>query len=256
MNIGDYAPGMNIEILIMGSSHMEAYQIIQRDSAASLLSSEYGLKVYNTAISGHFFASCSSGLKAAVKKYKPSKFAVIETATVDFTENTVNEILRNTVSKQPASDKGILSVLRRNKYLRLVRYQLYLMFRQKSVNVPENPAGRKILSEMLEKLNKDVSLSGAKLIIAYHPSVSLNKDGTMKINDDPEIVRQFSELCAENGIYFLNMAGRFLEEYKKDYTLPHGFANTSVGKGHMNVYGHRMLADEIYRLIQRIGAGS
>ncbi|MBR0279256.1 MAG: hypothetical protein IJQ75_04680, partial [Synergistaceae bacterium] len=60
----------------------------------------------------------------------------------------------------------------------------------------------------------------------------------------------------ENGIYFLNMAGRFLEEYEKDYTLPYGFANTSVGKGHMNVHGHRMFADEIYKLIQRIGAGS
>ena len=78
----------------------------------------------------------------------------------------------------------------------------------------------------------------------------------MKIDDDPKTVSQFSELCAENGIYFLNMAGRFLDEYRRDYTLPYGFANSSVGKGHMNIHGHRMFADEIYRFIQKTEAES
>lgn len=109
---------------------------------------------------------------------------------------------------------------------------------------------------MLAKLNDDVSLSGAKLIIAYHPPVLLNKDAAMKIDDNPEIVKQFSELCAANGIYFINMAGRFLEEYRENHTLPYGFANSSVGRGHMNKEGQRIFADEIYRLIQRTGAES
>ena len=256
MSVIDYIPGMNIEVLIMGSSHMEAHQVMQENSAASLLNAYYGMTTYNVGISGHFFDVCASHLKAAVKKYKPS-FTVIETHSVNFTEKAVNDILHyNVVPKDVIHDKGIASVMRKFTYLKLLYRQLPLMLQQPKKNTPEKPASREILSEMFAKLNEDVSLSGAKLIIAYHPSVSLNKDGTMKINDDPEVVRQFSELCAENGIYFLNMAGRFLEEYEKDYTLPYGFANTSVGKGHMNVYGHRMFADEIYRLIQRIGAGS
>ena len=255
-NVEDYVPSSEIELLLMGSSHMAASNIIQEYSAASLLSSEYGVKVYNVAMPGHQFHVCAAGLRAGISKYRPSKFTIIETSAVGITEKNVNDILHNTVSKPSAYDKGILSLLRRNNYLRLLYHQFVKPALNNNNSIPEKLAGREILSEMLAKLNKDVSLSGAKLIIAYHPSVSLNKDGTMKIDDDPEVVKQFSELCAENGIYFLNMAERFLEEYKKDYTLPYGFANSSVGKGHMNVHGHRMFADEIYKLIQRIGAGS
>ncbi|MBR1657073.1 MAG: hypothetical protein IJ697_01225 [Synergistaceae bacterium] len=113
-----------------------------------------------------------------------------------------------------------------------------------------------IMLSLIRQAEGTASSCGAKLIIAYHPRVSLKKDGTLNINDDSEIVKQFSDLCAENGIYFLNMAGRFLEEYKNNYILPYGFANTSVGKGHMNREGHRMFADEIYALIKRIEAES
>jgi len=50
------------------------------------------------------------------------------------------------------------------------------------------------------------------------------------------------------------MSQRFLSEYEKNYTLPAGFFNTSVAKGHMNKDGHRMFAEEIYKLMQRIEA--
>ena len=255
INIEDYVLGSEIEILLMGSSQMQALEVIQEDTTASLLNSKYSMKVYNIGMSGHRFATCAARLKAAVMKYKPSKFAVIEIGAVETTEKNVNDILHNKASELSPNDKGIRSLLRRILYLTLLYRQFNLELNTNN-SILEKLASPEAISEMLAKLNKDVSLSGAKLIIAYHPPVSLNKDGTMKIDDDPEVVRQFSELCSENGIYFLNMAGRFLEEYEKDYTLPYGFANTSVGKGHMNVHGHRMFADEIYRLIQRIGAGS
>jgi len=255
VNLTDYTPGMNIEILITGTSHMEAHNVNQEDSAASLLGSAYGMKVYNAAVSGQSFASLAAGLKAGVKKYKPSKFAVIETGSVNFTENEISSIINDKVKRQPPHDKGIVAALRRVSFLRLMYHQ-FVKPLLKEERKPEKPAGREILSQMLAKLNDDVSLSGAKLIIAYHPPVSLNNDGSMKINDDPQIVKQFSELCADNGIYFINMAGRFLDEYRENHTLPYGFVNTSVGKGHMNKAGHRIFAAEIYRLIQGTEAES
>ena len=78
LNIGNYTPGMNIDVLITGSSHMEALNVMQKNSSASILDSKYGIRVYNIAISGQNFATCASSLKAAVKKYKPSRFVVIE----------------------------------------------------------------------------------------------------------------------------------------------------------------------------------
>ena len=123
-------------------------------------------------------------------------------------------------------------------------------------NEPEPVCDSSALSYALHTLNEAVSLSGAKLIIVYHPFISLNKDGTMKIDDETEPVKMFSDLCEENGIYFISMTERFLNEYAKDSTIPYGFMNTSVAKGHLNENGHRMLADEVYRLITRIEAQS
>lgn len=69
-------------------------------------------------------------------------------------------------------------------------------------------------------------------------------------------MKLFSDSCKRNGVYFLDMSERFLSEYAKNYTLPYGFINSSVGKGHMNRYGHKMFAEEIYALIKRIEAES
>ena len=260
VNVGNYTPGMNIEVLIMGSSHMEALNVMQKNSSASILDSKYGMRVYNIAISGQNFATCASSLKAAVKKYKPSRFVVIEVASISLAEKNAVDVIYNRIPRRPAYDKGLLSTLRSIWYLRLM-YKQYIahsfgQFFRPNMQSKGVAASPETLSKMLGNLNEAVSFSGAKLIIAYHPSISLNKDGTLSINYNHENIRLFSDLCAENGIYFLNMAERFLSEYEKSYTLPYGFINTSVGKGHMNAEGHRMFADEIYALIKRIEARS
>ena len=103
-------------------------------------------------------------------------------------------------------------------------------------------------------MNNSARSCGAKIVVAYHPSLSLNKDGTLNINSNPEDVESFSALCSENEIYFIDMSKRFAEEYREKHILPYGFWNTSVGKGHLNTEGHRMFADEIYALIKRIEA--
>ena len=106
-------------------------------------------------------------------------------------------------------------------------------------------------------MNEDASSCGAKIIIAYHPSVRVNEDGTLKImRGAEENAAKIQKLCRENGIYYLDTGNHFLEEYEKDYTLPYGFMNTSVGRGHMNKYGQKMFAEEIYKLIQEIEAQS
>lgn len=102
---------------------MEAYHVKQEDSAASLLGSAYGMKVYNVGISGQVFASLAVGLKAAVKKYKPSKFVVMEAMSVNFTEKEISGIINNSVKRQPPYDKGILAALRRVSFLRLMYHQ-------------------------------------------------------------------------------------------------------------------------------------
>ena len=246
---------MNIDVLVMGSSQMEAVQMKQSDNASAKLASISGMKVYNIGISAHYFPICIQNLPSAVKKYQPSKYIVMETSSVTFTDNDLKNILS---SRVPATERGMLRLLmRKNPYFLLLWIQAHDYinnnFKKRSqknnITSENNPV---LLSEILNNMKETASKSGAKIIIAYHPSVQLNKDGTIKILSDLNSTAQFSELCKQNGIYFLDMSKRFLDEYKKNYTLPYGFMNTSVGSGHMNKYGHKMLAEEIYGLIQRI----
>ena len=41
-------------------------------------------------------------------------------------------------------------------------------------------------------------------------------------------------------------------EYNQNYILPHGFINSSIGNGHLNKYGHKMLAEELYKIIEEV----
>jgi hypothetical protein len=53
----------------------------------------------------------------------------------------------------------------------------------------------------------------------------------------------------------MDMTGAFTEEYKRSHVLPHGFANTAVGAGHLNKNGHRIIAAELFRQIHETMPG-
>ena len=263
-NTFDFEKGMSLDVLLMGSSHMEAFGVMQDENTANLLGEFANERVYNIGVSGHFFPTCASNLKAALRKYAPSKFVIIEIMNLSFTDETFASIINHTfphIDGAVGTRNPLREFMRENPYIYRAYLNIFHFLPNKfptqdyssfSQNNPELLA--KVLAQMSDTLSQ--SKSGAKLIIAYHPPVSLNLDGSLKIESDPQVSRQFSELCEQNGIYFLDMSERFLSEYAKDYTLPYGFINTSVASGHLNRYGHRMFAEEIYKLMQRIEAQS
>ena len=262
-NLFDYDDDMKIDILIMGSSHMEAFQVGMGQSAASRLNTLLENEtVYNIGVSGHHFLICARNLRVALNKYQPTKYVVIETYSVSFAD----EKLASVLNEEPVDlqglnhEGGIRGLLRRNPYLRLINVQM-----QGYVNIPaedmedmENPevlaepdtvSHEKLLNDLLRKMSTSAEESGTKMIIAYHPGASIAPDGTMNLDADPDATAQFKRLCDDNGILFLDMSERFKEEYERSYILPYGFANTSVSSGHMNQYGHAMMAEELYKLI-------
>ena len=44
---------------------------------------------------------------------------------------------------------------------------------------------------------------------------------------------------------FVDLTDDFKGLYEQQHELPYGFANTQVGKGHMNQYGYRVLAERL-----------
>ena len=111
-----------------------------------------------------------------------------------------------------------------------------------------------LFRRLLQKLFDDISNvdSDMTVIILYHPRLLIEKDGNLNITENRGKIQQFSDLCDEYNIRFIDMSNRFIDEYNKDYILPYGFANTSVGVGHLNKYGHSMISDELYKMISEV----
>ena len=262
-NVFDYYDDMNISIIIMGSSHMEAAQINIYCNTASVLGKISGRTIYNVGMSRHGFSACVSHMRQALRKYKPSEYLIMEIGTLNFSETELKNILEDKIQRISAYDTGILSLLRRNDFLRVLQHQ-YAEYISRLI-ASKQPSHKEhmpnnintMLSDVLGILKENASDYGVKIIIAYHPNISINKDGSLNILYKSNVTaRHFSEICARHGIYFLDMSSRFLKEYSKRHILPYGFINSSAGNGHMNKYGHRMFAEEIYSLIQRIEAQS
>ena len=261
-NAFDYEPGMKIDILVMGSSHMEGSNVDQRENTASRLNALLPDKtVYNIGISGHTFLICCSNLEAALKTYRPAGYAAIETSKLNFTIDELDSFLNGTIPELTDHSSGILGFLSKNQFLRQLYHQ-YQSFMNQSPqeeeevftadayrDTPEPEDNSEMLDHVLSRLDRTASAYDTEVIIFYHPSTQIDADGSLLLPDDAEDRAKFSELCEKNHIIFLDMTERFQYEYETNHILPHGFSNSSVGSGHLNRYGHEMIAEELYKSI-------
>lgn len=259
MNLFDYDNNTTVNVLVMGSSNMEALQIPMRESTANLLSDMLEkTTVYNIGISGHTFLTCAGNLLDAIKKYQPTDYVIIESSNVEFSDEELKKFINGSFEELSLHDRGVLNILRENPYIRLLYKQaVALIENRKSVDegltLEKNTKNNKfLLNEVLCKMSYTASRygGGVRIAIIYHPQISINKNGSLLCLVNNDAVSVFADLCAENDIIFLDMSKRFEKEYKEHYAVPYGFSNTSVGEGHLNKSGHAMMANEIYRLIK------
>ncbi|MBQ3230157.1 MAG: hypothetical protein IJB49_03980 [Clostridia bacterium] len=257
LNAIDYTESTQVDVLVMGSSHMEAYNVLQEQSTASVLGSLMPDKtVYNIGTSGHTFLVCADNLADAVNKYEPKEYVIIETAKLGFSDIQLQSAIDGNVPDNKSATGGIVELLQKNPFFRLTYSQLKNFSENAEEDVaPATPSENTIGSEetysaLFARLNDIVSEKGAQLIIVYHPYLILNKDGTATTNSDKEECELFAAGCEKNGIIFLDMSNRFLENYENESILPHGFTNTSIGSGHLNKNGHKMIAESLYEIMK------
>lgn len=109
--------------------------------------------------------------------------------------------------------------------------------------------GNSVLFDFLRGAQKSIEQTNVKLIIFYHPKETLGIDGTVSYETDLELLRIFQDVCEENGILFVDMTSDFKMLYAKQHVLTHGFSNTAVGTGHLNQYGHQIIAEKLSLVI-------
>lgn len=257
----------SIDILVMGSSHMEAFQVSQDENATYLLNKQLHDRgnnnfAYNIGISGHDFLRCASDLSNALNTFKPTKYIVLETGSVSFSASNVDAVLNDTYPKIPSHDQGIIGLLQRFPYLRLTYQQLqsftgfnggndnaFAVAEDKMQTEALTPSYRDGFTQLIQKISDTAKKASIKLIIIYHPEISFSDDGALQIITNTDYLKLFSNACSANGVIFVDMSSKFLSEYQSRRIIPYGFSNTAVGVGHLNKDGHRMVAEMLYQAL-------
>lgn len=251
--------GENVDILMMGSSHMYALQVPQDKNTAALLNKMMPDKLtYNIGYNGHTLYYCVDNLDSAIKTYQPGEYVIIETMDIDMDIDLMQQVLDGTRSKQMVYHGGSFYMEKYLPGMNLI-WQNVGLWRNMSVSSEseaENECKVYKQSDYVERLDAFLLYaeertrgSECNLMILYHPNISLRDDGTLNFDTDPEKLDVFRSLCEKNEIVFVDMTPVFERAYLEDHILPNGFSNTAVGVGHLNAYGHEMIAETIAEVI-------
>ena len=244
----------NIDILLMGSSHMEALQVFQSENVCSLLNEISDDKVYNIGVSGHTLYRCVDNYENAVNHYCPHKYVIIETDRINLDTDEMRSVI-NQETVTPDTNSGIEYYL--IKYVpvtKLIHIQMTEWRKDKSsIQVQETQSVSsseyiQLLDSFLGVLSKRIDCD-AKPIIVYHPESVIGEDGELEYSDRNNL-EIFQKACERKGILFVDMSDDFNQLYHEKHVLAHGFINTAVGTGHLNKYGHQVIAQRIAKVIK------
>ena len=270
------------DILILGSSHMEATNVMQDENAAYLLSEKLDGKysVYNMGISDHNFFKVCQYIPANLSLYdRTTKLLIIETSTVKVSQKNVDQVISASVEYKPSYSTGIMGMLQRIPAVRFIHRQmeggLLRLFLDDSAQTENLEMDSKLLQEQIQdqvqnqvpkEIKGEIRIDtaayaelfaylkdmeeeyGTQILIFYHPSEKLMPDGSISFNNSPYL-EAFREQAKEAGISFLDMTDAFEKMYYQDHHVAHGFSNGELGTGHLNRYGHAAVADELYQAI-------
>lgn len=252
-NINVYKKG-DIDILLMGSSHMEGANLPPDKTIAGRMDAALSQNVYNIGTSAHFFCTCVQNMEAAVRNYAPSDYVILETNSVELSCADMQKTIDGEYPLLVSHDSGIMFLLQ--KYVPAIK-TIYKNIEDWSAigkttpspAVAEEEDYEEILKRFLEKAVTPIKESGAQLIIFYHPKQILDENGVHTVPTDQEKLEQFKRQCAAADIVFFDMTDPFNTLYEEESTLAYGFANTAVGGGHLNEDGHRVIADTLIQYI-------
>ena len=229
-NLLDYSPGEQIDILLMGSSHMEGMNVGPEENTAAVLNRLFaGEKyTYNIGTSGHTLIYCLSNLEAALDTYAPGSYVVIESRTVSFETEELEELVEGTVSPIPSRTGGLVELLQRAPYLRLIYTKYMKDTAQESGIATENPVApqkdearmQALLYRALDAAAERCRTHGVQPIIVYDPTVYAESDGSGSTHTDPQALASFRTGCEQAGILFVDLTDSYLALYREGHRFP------------------------------------
>ncbi len=281
MNLSDL-PLKSDYILFMGSSHLEGLQVMQDQNMVSVLNDmldEHARTVYNMGTAGYTLPLIVEGFQAGIEEFPDSSAVIIELSQMAYSSDELKSALVQTQYDPSDSGRELVksqSLSRRIRNAVLSVFPVISQLRQQFESIrfdfdgafgiqtwyhAEKTSGLRMTDsdDFSGLLNQAFALLRAEydnpIILLYQPGVSLQRDGTLTIDRDERYYNDYVGACDQNDIIFLDVGDAFLEAYESDYSMAYGFNNTTMGSGHINPLGHRIIAEELYKAILKLQAG-
>lgn len=263
------------DIIVLGSSHMEACEVSQNQTAAYLLGEKLRgrFSVYNMGISGHGFYKSCQYLPADLELYDmPPKAVILETSNVSLQQENVTQVLNGTVERTPSHSTGLIAALQKIPFLRTVYQQidhgLLDLFMPESSSEEERTAktapedlvvsgqgsddvDEKAYAALFEYLSDAEKRYGTQIIIFYHPTGTILADGTVFFNNGASL-RAFEEYADTYDISFVDMTPAFENMFYTEHHVAHGFVTGKLETGHLNRFGHEAVAEALYEEVMKM----
>lgn len=250
------------DILLMGSSHMEALQVSEDENTGALLNKilpQY--KTYNIGMSGHTIYRCMDNMDNALEKYHPQKYLVMVVDTVDLSVDEMQEVVDQTAVPMPSHNSGIVYYIQKIPSIKVIYKQLtdwVKLEEEETISLNEEfqfPEGYEtVLGEFIHRAAGKADTCDVELLIVFKPSQSLQENDTLSYGYTREYLDIFQSVCEKENVNFLDATEAFANLYQEEHKLAHGFINSAVGVGHINADGHRVLAYAIADKIQELEA--
>lgn len=253
INLDDHQQGERVDILLMGSSHMEAMNVPVEENTASRLNVLFGGEkyCYNIGVSGHTLLYCAKHLEAALDAYRPGEYVVIETNTLNFPEGDIEAVLDGSLPDIPSQSGGLVGLIQKLPYLRLF-YTKYIKGANADSDTAPADAEGAAPTEVLARIGEQCRARGVTPVVVYHDFVLVDGGGRAYADTDPVELAGFRAACEAGGVVFADVTPDYLEGWEQYHRLPYGFANTAPGVGHMNAWGHELLSRRVYETIRTL----
>ena len=262
---------------IIGSSQTEGFHSMKGERFCDILNKRMGyedsLKYYNIAHSGYLFDDMAKHFKGITEEFPEMKGIIFEINQTGYSTDGLRSALDQVgYDEDKDSYSALISNMDKRERMLIAFKNYFPVFRLLSlqaktylgdeyqkvngVSVSENKQEEVDYAVLLDQVMALMrSQFDGEIYIVYHPMTTLNDDGTLAVNygETDEI---FQKCCEKYSIEFINMGPDFEDAFYKDHHAAYGFWNTTLESGHMNKYGHELIADRLYQQLKNSGKES
>ncbi|WP_028241923.1 hypothetical protein [Pseudobutyrivibrio ruminis] len=251
-------------VLMMGASHTQGKEI-STDKKYSVLVDNYlstddKLHTYNISCDGNFLPAQIKHFKAAMQAFPNASIVTIEIPSTDYSvdelENAAEQPEYNCAdSSDYFSNLSYMEKIKNNikDYVPLISLIKNKMETSKKSQLENKTNTAVDYDEYARVINKDLRLIRSefdkKIVFIYHPDVKLEENGNLTLVYSDTWV-MFKDACVANNIDIIDSGNDFCDYFEKNHKVPYGFFNTSLGNGHLNEVGHKIIADEVIEYLE------